>query len=203
MSRAFIPRHAQAGPRPPFGLLLVAGPELSDAIRVCQRAALRGWSTTIGPWDGREDAPETTAAKYCSAVRVIAQERLDCYLSLKLPALRFDRVLLETVLECASVHGVRVHFDSLGPETASDSLTLLERAARRHRNLSYTLPSRWRRSHDDADTILRLGIPVRVVKGTGRPYDATERPSPRNDPSRGAEPSCPRASVPRGAGAPS
>jgi len=68
-------------------------------------------------------------------------------------------------MEIAHEHRFRIHFDSLAPETASPSLSLLEKALKNHTNLSYTLPARWCRSIADADKMVDLGIPVRVVKG--------------------------------------
>ncbi len=143
----------------------VAGPEASDAVRVCRWAAGHGWGSTICPWDGPDDAPETVAASYELALRTIRNEALDCYLSIKAPALRYSFETLRRLLDAAEECGVRVHFDALGPESAAPTFALIERAIGVHRNLGCTLPSRWRRSLQDVAVILDWGIPVRVVKG--------------------------------------
>ncbi len=143
----------------------IAGPEAADAIRVSRWAAGRGWSSTICPWDGPDDDPETVAANYELALQAIRNEAVDSYLSIKAPALHYSFEALRPLLEAASECGVRVHFDALGPESASPTFKLIERALGSHRNLGCTLPSRWRRSLADAARILDWGIPVRIVKG--------------------------------------
>jgi proline dehydrogenase len=143
----------------------IAGPELADAIRVCRLAAERGWSSTVGLWSFATDPPEIVASGYAEAVNSIICESLNAHLSIKVPSLYYDFELLKDLLELSRESGVRVHFDSLDPESASPSFTLLERAVSIYWNLGCTLPSRWRRSLSDAERAIDLGISVRVVKG--------------------------------------
>jgi CelD/BcsL family acetyltransferase involved in cellulose biosynthesis len=143
----------------------IAGPEIEDGIRICRRLDVNGWASTICPWDGPNDTPKAVASSYKKALQVIMAENLDCYLSIKPPSLRYDFDVLRVLLEVASEHNTRVHFDSLTPDTASRSFALLEKAASIYKNLGCTLPSRWRRSSTDAESAVGLGVAVRLVKG--------------------------------------
>jgi len=143
----------------------IAGLETKDAIRVSKLVAEKGFSSTICPWDGPHDAPESVAASYKEALNSIKVEKLDCYLSIKVPSLAYDINLLTELVIIAREHEIRLHFDSLAPDTATASIALLQETVKIYHNVGYTLPSRWRRSIVDADKIVDLGIPVRLVKG--------------------------------------
>lgn len=143
----------------------IAGPDLADAVAVARRTAARGWQTTLCRWDDPEDSAQSVAASYRQAAGAIASEQLDSYLSVKVPSLHYDLDLLGEVLEAARPAGIRIHFDSHDPLSATPTFRLLERALPRYPNLSCTLPSRWRRSLADAEWAIELGIPVRLVKG--------------------------------------
>ena len=143
----------------------IAGPHLAEAIHLCRKIAENGWSSMICPWDGPEDTPETVASNYHLALKSIVRENLDCYLSVKVPALGYDIEKLSKLLQEARAHGVRVHFDSHHAGSASDTFTLLERGIGIHGDLGCTLPSRWRRSFSDAERAIDWGISIRVVKG--------------------------------------
>ncbi len=90
---------------------------------------------------------------------------LDAYLSVKAPALGFDRGALSEVLEQARSAGIGVHFDSLAPESAGRTLVLAGEAGTRHPDVGFTVPARWRRSIADARVAAEAGLAVRVVKG--------------------------------------
>ncbi len=143
----------------------IAGPEVHDAIRFCKRVDQHGWYSTICPWDGPNESPERVLASYREALEAIKRESLNCYLSIKVSSLQYDFDRLEDLLKLASAHNIRLHFDALGPETASSSLSLLKRALTVHKNVGYTLPARWRRSLSDAKRLIDLGVAIRVVKG--------------------------------------
>ncbi|MGB9073610.1 MAG: GNAT family N-acetyltransferase [Terriglobales bacterium] len=143
----------------------IAGLEVEDAIRICRQIDGYGWRSAICPWDGPNDTLDLVASGYRKALHAIRKANLDCYLSIKPPALRYDFDLLKELLELASEHNSRVHFDSLSPDTASPSFALLERAKHIYKNLGCTLPSRWRRSSADAERAVDLEVAVRVVKG--------------------------------------
>jgi len=143
----------------------IAGSKIEDAMRMCRQINQRGWRSTICPWDGPNDTPELVASSYQQALHAIRQERLDSYLSIKVPSLKYDFERLKELLDIASQHRTRIHFDALGPDTASASFGLLEKAAAYYKNLGCTLPSRWKRSAADAKRAIELGVAVRVVKG--------------------------------------
>ena len=143
----------------------VAGPTLSDALRVCDALARQGLAATICPWDGPGDPCRRVADAYLAAVHALARATLDCYVSIKAPSLGFSGDLVAELLEAARPHGCGIHFDSLGPEAADHSWALLAEAAARGGRLGCTLPGRWRRSLSDVDRAVELGLRVRVVKG--------------------------------------
>ena len=144
----------------------IAGPAIEDAVRASQQLAGRGFAATIGFWDGPGDTPRGVADDYLAALDAISSAKLDAYLSIKLPALGSSDALLDEVLARAKAHGIRIHFDSLGPETADDAWRAITRAASdRENSLSVSLPGRWKRSLDDADAAVAHGVAVRVVKG--------------------------------------
>jgi len=143
----------------------IVGPELEDAMEAYRRMAKEGTASTICYWNIEDDAPEQVAAAYCRAIDALGQEKATCYLSIKAPALHFDRVLHQQVAERARQNGVRLHFDSLAPETADETFSLIAGLLPVHPDLGCTLPGRWRRSLADADWAVERDARVRVVKG--------------------------------------
>lgn len=143
----------------------IAGPALADALLVAGGLARRGFSTTLGFWDGQSDSPSSVAAEYSRAIAALTAAEDGCYLSIKLPALGDSRELLEQVLEQARVVDKRLHFDSLAPEMADAMWSAAVSAANANGEISCSLPGRWRRSVADAATAIEAGIVPRVVKG--------------------------------------
>jgi proline dehydrogenase len=144
----------------------VAGPELRDAVRLAQTFAARGVpASTLCFWDAQDDIPRHVADMYLATVRAIQSAHLDSYVSIKAPSLAFDAGLVAEIAEAAAEAGIRVHFDSLGAETADRTFRLIEQARTHQAQLGCTIPGRWRRSPRDAERAARLGLHVRVVKG--------------------------------------
>jgi proline dehydrogenase len=147
----------------------VAGPDLTDAIRACHRFSERQVASTIGYWDGDGDTTETVVNAYVAALNALTMDRLDCYLSIKAPAMGFDRGLLAEVIKAGEKAGVGIHFDSLAPEDADRTFELIIESARSFHGSSpgigCTIPGRWRRSIRDASLAIDAGVRVRVVKG--------------------------------------
>lgn len=142
-----------------------AGPELADGVQVCHSLVRLGMATTICFWNGEGDSPRQTADAYLAALDALAREKLNCSLSVKAPPLDFSRDLLDEILGRARQGGVIVHFDSLSPEAADQTFSLIADALERYPKLGCTLPGRWRRSLQDADRAVELRLNVRVVKG--------------------------------------
>ena len=147
------------------GHLFVKGRDLRDATRACQDFARQGVACTIGYFNADDEAPGAVAAVYLATVDALAAERLDGYLSLKIPALGFDEGLLADVVARAQRAGVMVHFDSHALDQADRTWAAIERSYATYPSLSCTLPGRWRRSLDDAELVIARGLRVRVVKG--------------------------------------
>lgn len=143
----------------------LAGPTVADAVRICTQASQRGWSTTIGYWNSPLDTPAIASLAYTAALKAILEGPLDAYLSVKATILNYDFGLVNELIAPAASRGVRIHFDAMDPTSATPTFALLERALKSHRNLGCTLPSRWHRSLNDANRVIELGIPVRIVKG--------------------------------------
>lgn len=147
------------------GRAYIAGPELGDAMSTCRRLFGLGLGGTICFWNIESDSPERIADAYTSALSQLAAEKMDCYVSIKLPSLNYDWTLLKKVLEQARQQNTLVHFDSLGHETADRTFSMIAQSARSYAHLGCTLPARWVRSIDDAQIAADLGLHVRVVKG--------------------------------------
>jgi len=158
----------------------VAGPGLADALRVCHALAGRGDAATISWWDGDGESPRRVADAYLAALRGLAGDSLDCYLSIKAPSLGFSHELLGELVETARPTNVGLHFDSLAPEGADRTWALIREAAGRGASAGCTLPARWRRSLSDVDQAVALGIRVRVVKGQWADPEGSDRDVRRN-----------------------
>jgi proline dehydrogenase len=158
----------------------VVGPELADAIRACKALRQREFSTTICMWNENADAPAQNLSHCLAGIDAIAQERLDCYLSLKEQDLKFSPDLTAALFDHAGQRKVSLHFDSQGPEDADQIFSVIERFRSQVHELGCTLPGRWRRSLADVERAAALDLRVRVV--TGQWADPGE---PNRDPRAG------------------
>ena len=143
----------------------IAGPELDDAMIACRRLFGLGFGGAICFWNVESDSPKRIVDAYTSALAALANEKMDCYLSIKLPPLKYDPALLHEVLEQARHSDTLLHFDSLEHETADRTFSMITQAARSYPHLGCTLPGQWVRSVADADLAVDIGLHVRVVKG--------------------------------------
>ena len=143
----------------------IAGLKVQDAINISRQIAKRGLRSTICPWDGPPDPPASVASTYKAALNAIKNENIDCYLSIKAPSIKYDFDIMTELADIARKYDLRIHFDSLAPTTASPSMEFFQKTVRTYPNLGYTLPSRWQRSIADAEKLIELDVPVRVVKG--------------------------------------
>ena len=142
----------------------VAGTELDDAIATGRRLAERGYAITSCYWDGEDDDRKGVADVYARTGTALAESGLDAYLSVKAPAIGYDRALAAEALGATGAQ-MRVHFDSLAPDAQTPTLDLIASLADSLPDAGCTLPGRWARSVDDADRAVELGLAVRVVKG--------------------------------------
>jgi proline dehydrogenase len=139
----------------------IVGTEIGDALA----KAAEFEASTICFWDAVGDDPRRVVDQYLNIIRGLAGTTLDSYLSIKLPSLEYDLALLDELLAAAAPARLKVHFDSLALDTATPTFDRITDAHSRYPNLSCTLPGVWRRSVDDAELAVRLGLDVRVVKG--------------------------------------
>jgi len=145
--------------------LRLGGADRHAAARLCARLTKRGIGCTSGYWNDAADTPESVYAECMGGLRMLSRRTRDGYLSVKFPALGGDVALAHDLLRKAEQQGVRVHADSLAPETTDAVHACIEAAAATHDDLGVTLPGRWRRSVPDAEWAVRLKLRVRVVKG--------------------------------------
>jgi proline dehydrogenase len=138
---------------------------VGDALRLAELISARGWSCVIGPWVAPDRTPKENLSLYGEAVDALAASKLDGYLSIKLSTLGYDDGLFAELLSRAAPSGMRVHSDSIGPDSADRTMAMIGRAAARFRNVGATLPAGWRRSPGDAAKLIEWGVAVRIVKG--------------------------------------
>jgi proline dehydrogenase len=143
----------------------IVGTEVGDAIAKATELDGHGAASTICFWDAVDDSPRHVADQYLLIIHALRESKIDSYLSIKVPSLRYDMALVNELLAEASPAGMKVHFDSLAPETADPTFNLIACVHSRYPNLSCTLPGAWRRSIADAELAIQLGLHVRVVKG--------------------------------------
>lgn len=145
----------------------ISGRDIPAAIAAARAEAARGKWLTLGYWSRSGEAPAQIAAQYIAGVDGISAAGLDSSLSIKMDTVGFQRALLLPLFEHARVRGVRLHFDSQSWETASPTFELLDEAREMGVAVSASITARWRRSRDDAERMIALGVPMRIVKGQG------------------------------------
>ena len=143
----------------------IAGPALSDARAACLRLRDAGCANTVGYFNGDDEAPRVIADADLAAIEMFGAEGLDAYLSVKVPALKFDAGLLAEIARAAGAKNVGMHFDSHAPEDADRTFTAVDAAVAAKVAVGCTLPARWRRSVDDAARVKDRALRVRIVKG--------------------------------------
>lgn len=152
----------------------VAGSDIDDALQVCRWASDHKFSSILSLWlsgsDKNRDKKECFNS-FKSNLQTITREKLDGYYSIKLSVLDYDFNLFIKLADIAREYNIRLHIDSLNPESAPTVFNFLRRASDYSEHLGCTLPSRWKRSLTDAEKAIDLGVAVRVVKGQWKdPY---------------------------------
>jgi proline dehydrogenase len=143
----------------------VAGTDLTPALAECRVLQTRGFASTIGFWNQDEYPTAEVIAEYRQALEAIRQLHLMSVLSIKPPALGFQRAPIGALAGQASEAGLRLHFDSHSVEGADLAFAMIHTAAMSHTDVGCTIPGRWRRSLTDADWAVARGLTVRVVRG--------------------------------------
>ena len=111
-----------------LALAYSAGPTPEDALRTASSFAGDGYPGILGYINAGNEDPRLVARNSLAALEGIAAGRLDCYLSIKEPALRFDRALTESIVRSGRDKGIRVHFDALSPNDVDRTFALAPEA---------------------------------------------------------------------------
>lgn len=143
----------------------IAGAEVGDALQVCRWANGKGFYSILSPWAGTDESSRNMFERYKLGVATLHNQDFNCFLSVKLDAIGYDYGMFKEILELGQMYNIRIHVDSLGPDSVQKKFQFLEKAMEFNKILGCTLPSRWHRSLTDADRAVALGIPVRIVKG--------------------------------------
>jgi proline dehydrogenase len=151
-----------------LGVRHVVGLTTREAVVAALAEAKRGNAATLGYLAHQNETPSAISAHLLDAVEAIAEAGLKSSISIKVDLLGYDRDLVFEVISAAMANGVRVHFDAQAHDTADPTFALFEEGLALGADLSATLPSRWERSPKDAERLIELGVPIRVVKGQGK-----------------------------------
>jgi proline dehydrogenase len=141
----------------------ISGLRVADAVGAARKEAAAGHVATLAYWPYPDETPAAIAANYLQAIDAIADANLVSSVSIKADRLDYDWTVLLPVLQRSMERKVRIHFDAQG--RVDPTLDLVERAWALGADVSATLQSRLLRSLTDAERLIGLRIPIRVVKG--------------------------------------
>jgi len=173
-----------------LGKLFPVSPKnLSEGLYVCRELYMHGIHSTLGKFSKAGDDPAEIVAEYQSASNALGNDSPSChfYLSIKPPALDFNLENSVMLAAAALQNGHGVHFDSHEYAQTDRTLQLLEQVMDRNipakdMNGSWkfgvTLPSRWKRSMDDATWAAEKDVRVRLVKGEFKASDSSDETDP-------------------------
>jgi proline dehydrogenase len=119
---------------------------------------------------GRAQA-EAVAREYIAVTGAVRERGVDCQLSVKPTQLGLDLDAdlcarhLESLLDEAAGAGDRVWLDMESSAYVDRTLDLVERTRERHDNVGVCVQAYLHRTQDDVERLIRLGVPIRLVKG--------------------------------------
>ena len=148
-----------------LALAYSAGPSPQDAVRVAESLEGIGYGTIVGYMNADKERPRAVWLNTMASLEAVGAKRLNCYVSIKAPALAFDRHLISEVVKSGQARNLRIHFDALAAHDVDRTFSLLREMQVFHEALGCTLPSRWQRSSEDVERAVDLGLSVRVIKG--------------------------------------
>jgi proline dehydrogenase len=155
----------------------VAGETLDEAMAVIARLAEGGYCAVLNHLGERVTEPgeaEVATADYLAALdRLRAQPPArDCYISVKLTQLGLDLdpaltiAHLRRILDAARPQGTFVRIDMEHSAYVDATLDIIEQMRREgYDRLGAVIQTCLRRSDADVDRLLRLEVPIRLVKG--------------------------------------
>jgi proline dehydrogenase len=142
-----------------------SAPTLDSAREVCKSLQDSGFGSTVCFWNADSDSVREITQSCLGLLNLLAGLDSHSYLSIKLPAMRFEMEAVATLLKEAARSNRLVHFDSHGPEDADRMFDVIQKSLKVHRNLGFTIPGRWQRSVEDAGRAIEWKLRLRVVKG--------------------------------------
>lgn len=162
-ARAVVRRARYAVP----GLAGRVLPETDAAAvaRAAGRLHRNGFATTFGYFHHDEGGPACVMAENLRLIGLLRAAGTDSYLSVKAPALAFDRGALRELAAAAREAGLALLFDAHGPALADPTLDLAERLLADFPETGCALPARWQRSRPDAARFRDTPARLRLVKG--------------------------------------
>jgi proline dehydrogenase len=134
----------------------VTGESAEAAARSCIRLVGSGMAITVGYFHAENAQPAEVTETYRRLAAALAGSDCDMLLAVKAPALAFDADRVRAI----AAAGVPLAFDSLAEPFAARTLDLGEAFA-----AGIALPTRWRRSVDDARRLRDGPCRIRLVKG--------------------------------------
>lgn len=147
----------------------VIGADLENARATAVLLRNRGFEVALAYWNEDDESPAAVVSKYEGALDAVRAIGGRAYLSIKAPAFDCDARLYKALRTRAHGRAVPLHFDSLGPEFADRTFSLIaDSPASSLPTIGCTLPGRWKRSPEDAERLAGLGVAIRVVKGEWR-----------------------------------
>ncbi len=155
----------------------VPGETLDDALAAATLQAALGIGTTLTYLGDPPRDPADTAAvaqPYLEALDSIQERGLPCELSVKLSQLgrdaRADRCegVLETICARAARGPTVVWTDMEAPAAVDATLGVFRRVRERHPHLGLCLQAYLRRTTADVESLIPLGVALRIVKGSYR-----------------------------------
>ncbi len=144
---------------------LAAGPGADAAARICGRLHRAGLAATVGHFPADGDTPEAVVAVNLAMVACLGGRSGDAYLSVKAPALGFDRLHLRRLAAAAAASRLTLLFDAHAPRQADDTQALFAELLARYPGTGCVLPARWLRSATDAERFRDGSARLRIVKG--------------------------------------
>lgn len=150
------------------------GERLTDALaaaREFEDAHIGAVITHLGENITRASEADAVAQHYVDALDLIAAERIDTHVSVKLTqlGLDFDTDLAEshvrTIAKHAATHHNVVWVDMESSPYVDRTLALFRAVLRDHRNIGICLQAYLRRTPQDVETLLEHTAAIRLVKG--------------------------------------
>lgn len=150
------------------------------AAEICWDFYDRGIYTTAGKFSKDGDSTDRIVLEYAKLSSLLKRNENiynNFYLSVKPPALNFDLTLIENIAKVAKANGHSIHFDSHDYKMAMPTFKIVEEIKEKMASTNksedkcwwgITLPTRWKRSLEDAKWAIKNQLRVRLVKGEFR-----------------------------------